>query len=451
MQKLLIANRGEIARRIMKTCRENGILTVAVYSDADKDLPFVQEADESVRIGPPPVAQSYLNAEAIVDAARQTGADAIHPGYGLLSENADFARRVQDAGITFVGPDADVIAAMGDKVTARRRMAEAGVPIVPGTDGVKDVEQAVREAEAFGYPVMLKASAGGGGIGMQVLDSEEALIQAFPALQGRAKAYFGDGSLFLEKFIAHPRHVEVQVMADQYGNVIHLLERECSVQRRNQKVIEECPSPSIQQETREALWQAAVKAAQAVGYSGAGTVEFLVDAKEEVYFLEMNTRLQVEHPVTEMVTGLDLVHMQLKVAQGEKLTIEQDDVRIQGHAIEYRVYAEDPDRFLPSPGKLNRFVPPVMEGVRVDAGVTEGSQITPFYDPMIAKCIIHGDDRQTALKRSKEALATFEIEGIKHNLPLFTRVLDHPDFVAGHYDTALLTKMNNHAGKGLEK
>ncbi|MFC4076550.1 acetyl-CoA carboxylase biotin carboxylase subunit [Salinithrix halophila] len=450
MKKLLIANRGEIALRIIRTCRERGIRTVAVHSDADADLPFVQEADDSVRIGPPPVAQSYLDMGVIIDAALQMGADAVHPGYGLLSENADFAAKVEEAGLLFVGPSPEVIARMGDKLTARRVMEKAGIPVVPGTpEGVRTGEEAAREAESMGYPVMLKASAGGGGIGMQVLESEASLLKAFPSIQARAKAYFGDDTLFLEKFISRPRHVEVQVLADRKGKVVHLFERECSVQRRNQKVVEESPSPSIEEATRKALWEAAVTAAQAVGYTGAGTVEFLVDEQEKFYFLEMNTRLQVEHPVTEMVTGLDLVALQLDIAEGSDLPFDQENIQRKGHAIEFRIYAEDPVRFFPSPGKLTAFKPPIGDRIRVDAGVEEGNEVTPFYDPMIAKCIIGGDSREEALKRSREALASFRVEGIKSNLPLFEKVLAEPDFIRGRYDTSILQRLNQR-GEGMK-
>ncbi|GGA32482.1 biotin carboxylase 2 [Kroppenstedtia guangzhouensis] len=441
--KLLIANRGEIARRILRTCRQRGIQTVAVHSEADRDLPFVREADEAVCIGPPPVAKSYLNMDAILDAARDTGADAIHPGYGLLSENGEFARRVQEAGLIFVGPSPEVITQMGDKVTARRRMEEAGIPVVPGSNGICDLSEASREAARIGYPLMLKASAGGGGIGMEVLRSEADLEKAFASAQGRAQAYFGDKTLFMERFIESPRHVEVQVFSDGTGRTLHLFERECSVQRRNQKVVEESPSPSIRPETREALCRAAVQAAKAVGYTGAGTVEFLVDSEENFFFLEMNTRLQVEHPVTEMVTGLDLVALQLDVAEGKPLPFGQDRIESGGHALEYRIYAEDPERLYPSPGTLKTFAPPTGEGIRVDAGVESGSEVAPYYDPMIAKCIVWGKDRDEALARSLKALSSFRVEGIKSNLPLLIRVLEHPDFLRGKYNTGLLTKLQS--------
>lgn len=438
IKKVLIANRGEIARRIIRTCRERGIRVVAVYSDADKSLPFVNEADEAVPIGPPPVAQSYLNMEAIVAAAVQTGADAIHPGYGLLSENAAFARKVEAAGIRFIGPTPEVIAAMGDKVTARRQMAAAGVPTVPGTqNGVLQVEEALAAAKEIGYPVMLKASAGGGGIGMVVCRSDDELTKAFPTAQGRAKAYFGDGTLFLEKYIEQPRHVEVQIAADKQ-RTIHLFERECSIQRRNQKVIEESLSPSIAETTRSRLYEAGMQAARAVGYTGVGTVEFLVDADEQIYFLEMNTRLQVEHPVTEAITGLDLVALQLDLAVEQSLPFVQEGIKAAGHAIEYRIYAEDPTTFMPSPGKIEVFSAPRGEGIRVDSGVEAGNEVSPFYDPMIAKLVVSGATRDEALLRSRKALASFQIEGIRTNLPLLQAVTNDPQFVAGKYNTHYL-------------
>ncbi|WP_309863788.1 acetyl-CoA carboxylase biotin carboxylase subunit [Desmospora profundinema] len=441
MQTLLIANRGEIARRIARTARQRGIRVIAVHSEADRELPFVREADEAHLIGPPPVAQSYLNIDAIIEAAKRSGADAIHPGYGLLSENATFARRVADAGLLFVGPSPEVIAQMGDKVTARRLMEGAGVPVVPGTPGgVDSLDEAKQAARAIGYPVMLKASAGGGGIGMHRLNTEEELAGVFDSASNRAQAYFGDPTLFLEKWIDTPRHVEVQVLADGNGRVIHLGERECSIQRRNQKVVEESPSPSIRPETRDRLCAAAVRAAEAVAYTGAGTVEFLVDSEEQFYFLEMNTRLQVEHPVTEMVTGLDLVDLQLDVAEGKPLPLTQEKVRFHGHAVEYRIYAEDPERFLPSPGTITHLKWPDGNGVRVDAGVEPGNSVAPFYDPMIAKCIVAGSTREEVLSRSGEALSRIRIEGIKHNVPLLLRLLKHPDFQAGRYDTTLLTQ-----------
>lgn len=441
IRKVLIANRGEIARRIARTCRRRGISVVAVHSQADRDLPFVREADEAVEIGPPPVAQSYLNMDAILDAARRTGADAVHPGYGLLSENAAFARKVKEAGLIFIGPSPEVIEAMGDKVNARKTMERAGVPVVPGTLGVTSVEEAVDQAEAIGYPLMLKASCGGGGIGMQICRSRDELIRSFSSAQGRAKAYFGDGTLFLEKYIEQPRHVEVQVAADGEGNVIHLFERECSIQRRNQKIVEESLSPSIRPETRERLVEAAVRAARSVGYTGVGTVEFLVDAEERIYFLEMNTRLQVEHPVTEMITGLDLVAMQLDIAEGKGMPLSQEEIRAEGHAIEYRICAEDPKTFLPSPGSVKLFQPPEGPGIRVDAGIVSGNAVTPFYDPLIAKLIVCGSDREETLARSREALAAFRIEGIRTNLSLHQRIVDDSRFIRGKYDTRFLESL----------
>jgi len=443
MKKILVANRGEIACRVIRTCRRMGLSTVAVYSDADKDAPFVKMAEEAVRIGPPPVAQSYLNMEAILEAAQSTGANAIHPGYGFLSENAAFAEKVEQAGLTWIGPKPEVIAKMGDKVTARCVMEKAGVPVVPGTDGLASLDEALQAAEQIGYPVMIKASAGGGGIGMLVCRDDQELQKGYQAVKGRAKAYFGNDTLFMEKWVDRSRHVEVQIAGDTNGSVIHLFERECSVQRRNQKVIEESPSPSIRPDTRERLTKAAVRAAEVVGYTGVGTVEFLVGPDEAFYFLEMNTRLQVEHPVTEAITGIDLVEMQLDLARGNSLSLNQGDVNMQGHAIEYRIYAEDPETFLPSPGTVTRFEIPQGDGIRVDAGVEAGMTVSPFYDPMIAKLIVSGSSRKEALERSEEALRRFEIEGIKTNIPLLLQMVRHPDFVRGVYDTGLLQKKNN--------
>jgi acetyl-CoA carboxylase, biotin carboxylase subunit len=440
IRKVLVANRGEIACRIMRTCRLSGVKTVAVYSEADRDMPHVRMADEAVLIGPPPAAKSYLNIEAILDAAKKTGADAVHPGYGFLSENAQFAEQVLDRDLVWIGPRPDVIARMGDKVTARRAMEEAGVPVVPGTRELKTKEEALRAAADIGYPVMLKASAGGGGIGMHVCRSEEELEKVFTSAESRAKAYFGDGTLFLEKWVDRSRHVEVQIIGDVHGNVLHLHERECSVQRRNQKVIEECPSPSIRPETRQKLHAAAVRAAKAVGYTGVGTVEFLVGPDESFYFLEMNTRLQVEHPVTEEVTGLDLVKMQLDLAEGNALSLKQEEIPLSGHAIEFRIYAEDPVTFLPSPGTLTVFRVPKGDGIRVDSGVSEGVAVSPFYDPMIAKLIVSGSTRKEALDKARVALEAFQIDGIKTNIPLLIKLLDEPSFVAGNYDTQLLTR-----------
>ncbi|MFY0545198.1 acetyl-CoA carboxylase biotin carboxylase subunit [Brevibacillus sp. H7] len=436
MRKVLIANRGEIARRIIRTCRAQGLATVAVYSEADKDLPFVREADEAVHIGPPPVPQSYLNMEAILAAAKATGADAIHPGYGLLSENAAFAKRCREEGMTFIGPSPEVIAQMGDKVTARKIMRDAGVPIVPGFEGqMETADEAVERANEMGYPVMLKASAGGGGIGMQVCHSDAELRQAFQSAKGRAKAYFGNDTMFLEKYVQNPHHIEVQIVADEHGNVLHLLERECSIQRRHQKVLEESPSPFLDADTLEKICQAAVAAARAVDYTGVGTVEFIMDDRKNFFFLEMNTRLQVEHPVTEEMTGLDLVALQLDVARHQPLTLQQSDVKALRHAIELRVYAEDPVTFLPSPGKIEQYQPPKMEHVRIDDGVERGTQVTPFYDPMIAKVIVSGADRKETIERAVEAMQAFTLTGIKNNIPFLLEVLQDERFQQGMYTT----------------
>ncbi|MED1802488.1 acetyl/propionyl/methylcrotonyl-CoA carboxylase subunit alpha [Brevibacillus porteri] len=441
MRKVLIANRGEIARRIIRTCKARGVATVAVYSDADKDLPFVREADESVHIGPPPVPHSYLNVEAILGAAKSTGADAIHPGYGLLSENEAFARRVLEEGLLFIGPTPEVIGQMGDKLTARHIMETAGVPVVPGCEqAIDSPDEAAVIAMSIGYPVMLKASAGGGGIGMHICRDEAELRQAYQSAKGRAKAYFGNDAMYMEKYVERPRHIEVQVVADQHGNVIHLLERECSIQRRHQKVLEESPSPFLDIATRELLCDAAVTAAKAVSYSGVGTVEFIVDEQKNFYFLEMNTRLQVEHPVTEEMTGIDLVSLQLDIADGHPLSIEQEDVKALRHAIELRVYAEDPVTFLPSPGTITLYQPPAFEHVRIDDGVETGTQVTPFYDPMIAKVIVSGATRQEAVQQAQKAMDHFLITGIKTNIPFLQEVLQDDQFRAGNYTTWFVTE-----------
>ena len=440
MNKILIANRGEIALRIIRTCKRLGIETVAVYSEADGEMPFVKEADESYPIGPAQVQQSYLKADDIISLAIRTGADAIHPGYGLLSENADFAREIQAAGIQFIGPEADTIEMMGDKIGSRLTMQAAGVPIVPGTDqGVASLEEAIRAAGLIGYPIMLKASAGGGGIGMVRCEDEQALSQHFQSIKTRSKAYFGDDVVFLEKFIAHARHIEVQIFGDNHGNIVHLYERNCSVQRRNQKVIEESPSPRLSEEARGRLHQAAVDAAKAVGYKNAGTVEFIVDENDEFYFLEMNTRLQVEHPVTEAVTGYDLVEWQIEVAKGHELPVKaQHEIQSVGHAIEFRIYAEDPVTFMPSPGEIVRLDWGKSEAVRIDSGYVEGGKVTPFYDPLISKVIVHADTREGAISKSKAFFSDVKIDGLKTNLPLFNSFLDAEEFVSGDYTTAVL-------------
>lgn len=441
LRKILIANRGEIALRIIRTCKELGIQSIAVYSDADKEMPFVQEADYSFRIGEPPVNRSYLNMDAIIEIAVREKADAIHPGYGLLSENGEFARKAEAAGVAFIGPPASVISSMGDKITARNIMKEAGVPVVPGSgEGLSSWEEAAAAAEAIGYPVMLKASGGGGGIGMIRCENEQALNQHFESTKNRAKAYFGSDAVFIEKCIDEARHIEVQVFGDSRGHAVHLFERNCSVQRRNQKVMEEAPSPALSEQARNGLYQAAVAAAEAVGYKNAGTVEFIVDEKENFYFLEMNTRLQVEHPVTEAITGLDLVNWQIQIAQGSPIPIGQDNITRNGHGVELRIYAEDPDTFLPSPGTIQTLRWGNVEGVRIDEGYAEGNAVTPFYDPMIAKCIIHADERGECLKRAKKFLKETVIEGIKTNIPALLEVLENEEVVRGDYTTNVMAK-----------
>jgi acetyl-CoA carboxylase, biotin carboxylase subunit len=439
--KVLIANRGEIAARVIRTCKKLGTQTVAVYSEADADSLHVQLADEAHLIGKPRVSESYLNIEKIIEVAKMTKAEAIHPGYGLLSENPEFARRCEEEGIVFIGPKADVIAKMGSKIEARKTMAEAGVPIVPGISfPLKDVDEAAKTAEEIGYPIMLKASAGGGGIGMQIVRNEEELRKAFEGNQKRAASFFGDGAMYLEKYIANPRHIEIQLLADEHGNCVYLWERECSIQRRHQKVIEEAPSPFLDEETRRKMGETAVKAAKHIQYTNAGTIEFLVDEQKNFYFLEMNTRLQVEHPVTEEITGLDLVEEQLRIAAGEPLRYKQEDIRRDGHAIEVRIYAEDPKTFFPSPGKITVFQTPKGDDVRNETAVKSGIAITPFYDPMIAKLITKGKHRQETIERMAEALNNYRIEGIKTNIPMLKDVLSHPAFQAGDTTTNFVEK-----------
>jgi acetyl-CoA carboxylase biotin carboxylase subunit len=439
LKKILIANRGEIALRIIKTCQQLGIETVAIYSDADRELPYVRESTVSYRIGEPPVQKSYLNAQLILEVAEKEQVDAIHPGYGFLSENAEFARTVVEKGITFIGPKASTISLMGDKVVARQTMKQAGVPVVPGSEsGLADVEEVCTIATEIGYPVMLKASAGGGGIGMQRCDDEESLRKAFQSTKGRAKAYFGNDEVFIEKFISNARHIEVQIFGDIEGNIVHLFERDCSIQRRNQKVIEESPSPFLSKEKRDEICHAAVLAARSVGYVNAGTIEFVMDEAGNFYFLEMNTRLQVEHPVTEMITGVDLVEWQIKVANGEKLPLTQEEIKSNGHSIEFRLYAENPINFMPSPGKIIEFSYKLNEGVRMDLGYEGGSTVTPFYDPMIAKVIVHGYDRTLAIEKAKRFFNELSIEGIKHNGPLFEEILQEESYQKGIYTTSYL-------------
>lgn len=438
MKKILIANRGEIARRIIRTCDRLGIETIAIHSEADGELPYVSEATEAAAIGQNPVAQSYLQADKIIEEAVKRNAEAIHPGYGLLSENADFARKVTEAGLIFIGPKPEVIETMGDKLGSRRTMKQAGVPVVPGTaEGVSDIEAAVLEAKAIGYPLMLKASAGGGGIGMVLCENEQALTQQFESVKNRAKAYFGNDIVYLEKFIANARHIEVQIFGDESGNIVHLYERNCSVQRRNQKVIEESPSPDLPEAARTKLCEAAVQAARAVGYTNAGTVEFIVDENNDFYFLEMNTRLQVEHPITEEVTGIDLVEWQVNVARGEALPA-QDTIQTTGHSIEYRIYAEDPKTFFPSPGTLS--VLKWGAGARIETGYEEGNKVTPFYDPMIAKVVLTGVSREEVLNKSRKFFDETVIEGVKTNLPLFDQFIESKQFIEGNYATAVLAQ-----------
>jgi len=447
-KKILIANRGEIACRVIKTARKLGIATVAVYSDADREALHVKMADEAVHIGPPPSSQSYIVIDKILDAIRQTGADAVHPGYGFLSENAHFAEALKAEGVSFIGPPPVAIEAMGDKITSKRIAAGAGVSTVPGHMGlIENADEAVRIASEIGYPVMIKASAGGGGKGMRIAWNDADAREGFQSSRNEAKSSFGDDRIFIEKFVTQPRHIEIQVLGDSHGNLIYLGERECSIQRRNQKVIEEAPSPFLDAATRKAMGEQAVALARAVGYFSAGTVEFIVDADKKFYFLEMNTRLQVEHPVTELITSIDLVEEMIRVAAGEKLRIGQDDVKLNGWAIESRLYAEDPYRnFLPSIGRLTRYRPPV-EGkrddgtvVRNDTGVFEGGEISMYYDPMIAKLCTWAPDRTAAVDAMGRALDDFEVEGIGHNLPFLSAVMEHPRFREGRLTTAFIAE-----------
>ncbi|OZS79194.1 biotin carboxylase [Tetzosporium hominis] len=437
MKRILIANRGEIASRIIRTCDEMGIETVAVYSEADADMPFVKQATRAHLIGPAPVNQSYLNKEAIIRIAKEEQVDAIHPGYGFLSENAEFVREIEAAGIRFIGPSAETIDKMGDKIASRDTMKTAGVPVVPGTEeGLATVEEAVEFANAIGYPVMLKASGGGGGIGMVKCETEQTLAQQFTGIKTRAKNYFGNDAVFVEKFVEPARHIEVQVFGDYKGDVFHLFERNCSVQRRNQKVIEEAPSPALSQETKDKLYEAAVQAAKAVNYKNAGTVEFIMDADENFYFLEMNTRLQVEHPISEEITGTDLVKWQLLTAMDQPLPIsDQSQLVIKGHAIEFRLYAEDSERFMPSPGKLDVLRFPEGEGIRIDSGYAEGNSVTPYYDPMIAKVIVSGKDRTQALERAQALLENLDVQGVKSNVAFFRSFIQYDGFKEGDYAT----------------
>lgn len=439
-KKVLIANRGEIAVRIIRACKELDMKTVAVYSQADKSSLHASMADEAYCIGPTAAKDSYLNVARLIAVALHAGADAIHPGYGFLSENADFAEMCEEYGIAFIGPDAEAIRKMGDKAVAKETMRQAGVPVVPGTDGIIDrVEDAIRMAAEIGYPVIVKATAGGGGKGMRVAQDEKQLAEVIQQARKEADAAFGNSGVYLEKYLEGPRHVEVQIMADQDGQVVYLGERDCSIQRRHQKLVEEAPSPAIDAELRERMGTAAVAAAKAVNYRGAGTVEFLLDRHGRFYFMEMNTRIQVEHPVTEMVTGIDLIKEQLTVAAGCPLSFRQQDIRINGWAMECRINAENPAQdFMPSPGKVTAYTPPGGFGVRVDGSVYAGYQITPFYDSMVAKLIVWGKDRQDAISRMRRALDEFVIDGIKTTIPFHRQLMEHETFVSGDFDTKFL-------------
>ncbi len=446
-KKILIANRGEIACRVIKTARKMGIATVAIYSDADAQALHVKMADEAVHIGPPPANQSYIVIDKVMDAIRQTGAEAVHPGYGFLSENPKFALALEKAGVAFIGPPVKAIEAMGDKITSKKIAQEAGVSTVPGYMGlIADADEAVKISNQVGYPVMIKASAGGGGKGMRIAWSDEEAREGFQSSKNEAASSFGDDRIFIEKFVTQPRHIEIQVLCDTHGNGVYLNERECSIQRRNQKVVEEAPSPFLDEATRKAMGEQSLALAHAVGYASAGTVEFIVDGDRNFYFLEMNTRLQVEHPVTELITGVDLVEQMIRVAAGEPLSLAQKDVGIHGWAIENRLYAEDPYRgFLPSIGRLTRYRPPEeltekTRAVRNDTGVFEGGEISMYYDPMIAKLCTWGPTRAVAIEEMRNALDAFEVEGIGHNLPFLAAVMDHPRFVSGDITTAFIAE-----------
>jgi len=443
IKKVLVANRGEIAIRVMRSCREMGITTVAVFSESDRSSMHVRYADEAYFIGPSPSAESYLVIDKIIDAARQAGADAIHPGYGFLSENAIFSDRCKKEGIIFIGPSSYAINTMGDKITARKTMVKAGVPVVPGSGLIIDEADALKKIKEIGLPVMVKATAGGGGKGMRLVEKEKDILSSIRAAQSEARASFGDDAIYIEKYINSPHHIEFQILGDNHGNVIHLFERECSVQRRHQKVVEETPSPLMNPKIREEMGQFAVDAAKAVNYSGAGTIEFIVDDKLNYYFLEMNTRLQVEHPITERVVGVDLVKEQINIANGYELELKQEDLRQHGHAIECRIYAEDPDNnFMPSPGVIKHITEPLGLGVRHDGYVYEGYEIPIHYDPMISKLIVWATTREEAIARMKRALYAYKITGVKTSIPFLNRIMETPDFVKGKYNTHFIEKNN---------
>jgi acetyl-CoA carboxylase biotin carboxylase subunit len=440
-RKILIANRGEIALRVIRACKEMGIRTVAVYSEADRESLHVRFADEEVCIGPPPARDSYLNIPRIIAAAEITGADAIHPGYGFLAENAEFSEICERSEITFIGPTPDQIRQMGDKATARRTMAEVGVPIVPGTDAIADPEEALEAARGIGFPVLIKAAAGGGGKGMRVAKDEDEFVRQFSMARNEAAAAFNDDTVYVEKYLARPRHIEFQILGDQHGRVIHLGERDCSIQRRHQKLIEEAPSPALSADLRQRMGDAAVRGAKAIDYVGAGTIEMLLDEDGSFYFMEMNTRIQVEHPVTELVTGYDLVKEQIRAAAGLPLSIPEGPVELRGHSIECRINAEDPYRnFAPSPGTINTFHPPGGPGVRIDTHAYAGYRVPPFYDSLLGKLIVHGATREEAIARMRHSLASFVVEGVHTTIPFLLEVLDSAGFTSGDVDTKFLER-----------
>ena len=445
LRKVLIANRGEIAVRIIRACREMGIRTVAIYSEADKNALHVQLADEAICVGPAPSNKSYLNVKAILEAACLTGADSIHPGFGFLSENPNFAKICQEMGIKFIGPDYKLIELLGNKSKAKETMKRAGVPVVPGSEGlIYSKTQAVKLAEEIKYPVMLKASAGGGGRGIRIAYSQEELEKEYDIVKQEAKVAFNDDSLYLEKFVENPRHVEIQILADEHGNCIHLGERDCSVQRRNQKVLEETPSGILDEKTRNKMGEVAVKAVKEIGYSNAGTIEFLVDKNKEFYFMEMNTRVQVEHPVTEMVTGVDIIKEQIRIASGEKLKYKQKDIKFEGHSMEVRINAENPDKnFMPCPGTITGLHVPGGNGVRVDTAIYSGYTVPPTYDSMLAKLIVHGKTREESIAKMKSAVAEFVVEGITTNIDFLLKILENESFKTNNYDTSFIKKEFN--------
>jgi propionyl-CoA carboxylase alpha chain len=442
MKKILIANRGEIALRVMKSAREMGIQTVAIYSEADRQSPHVLYADEAVCVGPPPSNQSYLLGDKIIQICKALKVDAVHPGYGFLSENADFARKLKGANIILIGPSPEAMDVMGDKISSRNAVKKYGTPLVPGTeDAISDIPAAKKLAKEIGYPIIIKASAGGGGKGMRIVTKEQEFVEQMDRAMSEARNAFGNDACFIEKYVTNPRHIEVQVLGDHYGNYVYVFERECSIQRRHQKVVEEAPSCILTPEIREKLGSAAINAAKSCNYTNAGTVEFILDDKLNFYFLEMNTRLQVEHPVSEMISGLDLVKEQIKIARGEKLSFTQEDLKINGHAIELRVYAEDPqNNFLPDIGKLEVYQKPEGLGIRVDDGYREGMNIPIYYDPMIAKLVVHGADRTDAIEKMKCAIHDFKIVGVKTTLDFGLFVLNHPNFISGDFDTGFVDK-----------